>query len=349
MVMTQRNRIILQASVALLFLCAVGETASAQPWARKMFKEFSHDFGDVTKGERPVHKFEIQNVFQEDIHIAGAYSSCGCTSVSVSKNLLKTWEKAEVICQFNSPAFDGAKTATVTVRFDRPYVGEVQLNISGKIVRGSGLNVTPQTIDFGQVSKSKSPTRTVELTSIGNPNFRVLDVKSTFSHIKVQLREKARQSNLVQYEMTTKLKDSVPAGFAEGQLFVVVQDGAQTREVPISFSAKVVSGLRLSPEILTLNGIEPGQEVRKKVIIKGAEPFRIVDVTCHSKAFRVRAGKESKKVHLVEVIYTGEATAGQHECELSFYTDVTGEAPNKLRAIVEIIDQAKNETAEISL
>ena len=99
----------------------------------------------------------------------------------------------------------------------------------------------------------------------------------------------------------------------------------------------MVSGLRLSPEILTLNGIEPGQEVRKKVIIKGSDPFRIVDVTCQSKAFRVRAGKEAKKVHMIEVIYTGEAEAGQHECELSFFTDVTGDTPNKLRAIVEII------------
>ena len=349
MAMTYSTRFILLTSIAAIFVCFMGENAFAQPWARKMFKEFSHDFGDVVKGERPVHKFEIQNVFQEDINIAGVYSSCGCTSVSVPKKVLKTWEKTEVICQFNSPAFDGAKTATVTVRFDRPYVGEVQLNIKGRIVRGSGLNVTPKSIDFGQVSKSKSPTRTVELTSMGSPNFRILDVKSTFGHIKVQLRETSRQNSLVKYEMTTKLKESVPEGFAEGQLFVVVQERNQTREFPIKFSAKVVSGLRLSPEILTLNGIEPGQEVRKKVIIKGTEPFRIVDVTCHSKAFRVRADKEAKKVHLVEVIYTGESKSGQHECELSFFTDLTGDAPNKLRAIVEIIEQPNNETADVSL
>lgn len=347
--MTYLTKSTFQILVAVALVCGVTQPLLGQPWAQKMFKEFSHDFGDVVKGERPVHRFEIQNVFQENIQIAGVYSSCGCTSVSITKKVLKTWEKAEVVCQFNSPAFDGAKTATVTVRFDRPYVGEVQLNVKGRIVRGSGLNVTPKAIDFGQVSKSKSPTRKVELTSMGSSNFRVLDVKSTFGHIKVQLRETARQNNLVRYEMTTKLKDSVPPGFAEGQLFVVVQDGSQTREVPVNFSAKVVSGLRLSPEILTLNGIEPGQEVRKKVILKGSEPFRIVDVTCHSQAFRVRAGKEAKKVHLVEVVYTGEDQSGQHECELSFYTDVTGDSPNKLRAIVEIVDQTVSETDELSL
>ena len=349
--MTHQIKLILPAILVLAFVSASSQSLFAQTWAKKMFKEYSHDFGDVVKGQRPVHKFEIQNVFQEDIHIAGVYSSCGCTSVSISKNTLKTWEKGEILCQFNSPAFDGAKTATITVRFDRPYVGEVQLNIKGRIVTGSGMSVTPKAIDFGQVSKSKLPTRAVELTSMGNPNFRILDVKSTFGHIKVQLREKARQSNMVKYEITTQLKDSVPAGFVEGQLLVVVQDGNQKREMPIRFSGKVVSSsLRLSPEILTLNGIEPGQEVRKKVIIKGSEPFRIVDVTCHSKAFRVRADKEAKRVHLVEVVYTGEDEPGQHECELSFYTDVTGDNPNKLRAIVEIVDDVPaNETADVSL
>ena len=277
------------------------------------------------------------------------YSSCGCTTVSVEKNLLKTWEKTVLNCQFNSPAFDGSKTATVTVRFNRPYVGEVQLNIRGRIVNRTGLNVTPKSIEFGVVSKSKS-SRTVELTSFGNPNFRILDVKSTFSHVKVQLRQKSRQNNRVQYEITTSLKDSVPAGFAEGQLFVVVQEGNQTREVPIDFSAKVLSaGLRLSPEILTLSGVEPGQEVRKKVILKGTDPFRIVDVTCHSKAFRVRAGKESKKVHVIEVIYTGEPNAGQHECDLSFYTDLTGDDPSKLKAIVEIVDSEEAVNENVSL
>ncbi len=343
--MLRRSTIFLTLAFAGLMLVN-GSDAIAQAWARKMFKEFSHDFGDVIKGERPVHKFEIQNVFQEDIHIAGAHSSCGCTSVSVSKRVIKTWEKAEIVCQFNSPAFDGAKKATITVRFDRPYVGEVQLNIAGNIVRGSGLKVSPTSIDFGQVSAKSMPERTVDLTGLSANGFRILDVKSTFPHIKVQLRQNPSQPGRVNYVMTTRLKPSVPKGFNQGELYVVVQEGRNVREVPVPFSAKVVSGLKLSPEILTLSGVTPGQEIRKKVILKAAEPFRIVDVTCHSQAFRVKATKDAKKIHFVEVIYTGEDNAGRHECELSFFTDATGDEPNKLRAIVEIVTpEVGNETA----
>lgn len=336
--------------VTCLFASLLAAESHAQQWAQKMFKELSHDFGDVTKGERPVHRFEIQNIYKEDIRIASVVSSCGCTTVSATKNVLKMWEKGEIVCQFNSPAFDGFKQATVTVRFSRPFVGEVQLNIKGNIV--AGLNVKPRSIDFGEVSTENLPEQTVQLTSAGNPNFRVVDIKSTFSHIKVQLKEQQRQANLVSYQLTTSLKPDVPPGFTQGELYVVVQEGNVRREVPISFTARVRtdSSIQLSPAILTLNGIKPGQEVKKKVIVKGSEPFRIVDVTCHSRAFRVKAGKEAKKIHFVEVIYTGEDEPGKHECELSFYTDISGDQANKILAVVDIVpdDTANALSAELT-
>jgi hypothetical protein len=320
--------------------------ASGQQWARKMFKEYMHDFGTVKKGEVPEHRFEIQNVFEEDIRIVSVRSSCGCTSVSLSKNVLKTWEKGEVICRFNSPAFDGFKQATITVRFDRPFVGEVQLMVRGNIVRG--VNFTPSSIDFGQVSESNLPTKKIQLSHAGSSNFRVLDVKSTFSHIKVQLRETARMRNQVNYEMTTQLKPTVPRGFSQGELYVVIESNRIRQEIPIKFSAKVVSALQI-PEQIALGTVAPGEEVKKRVVLKCDRPFRITDVTCQSKAFKVKADKEAKKVHFVEVIYVGEDKPGHHECELSFFTDLDQEAAGKTTAIVEIIsDQPIQETADAS-
>ncbi len=290
-----------------LTLTGMSSDASGQQWARKMFKEYMHDFGTVKKGEVPEYRFEIQNVFEEDIHIASVQSSCGCTSVSLSKNVLKTWEKGEVICRFNSPAFDGFKQATITVRFDRPFVGEVQLMVRGNIVRG--VNFTPSSIDFGQVSETNLPMKKIQLSHAGNNNFRVLDVKSTFSHIKVQLRETARRGNLVNYEMTTQLKPTVPQGFSQGELYVVVESNRVRQEIPIKFSAKVVSALQI-PEMISLGTVAPGEEVKKRVVLKCDRPFRITDVTCQSQAFKVKADKEAKKVHFVEVIYTGEDQPG---------------------------------------
>ncbi len=316
-----------------------------QDWARKMFKETNHEFGNVPKGEIPEYRFEIENPYQEDIQIAQVFSSCGCTSVSLTKNVLKSWEKGEVVCRFNSPAFDGFKQATITVRFNRPFVGEAQLMVSGNIVRG--LNFTPNSIDFGQVSEKNFPPRTVQMASSGSASFRILDVKSTFPHIKVQLKETSRNANLVNYEMVTQLKPGVPTGFSQGELYVVVEENRIRREVPIKFSAKVVSTLQL-PESISIGPVAPGEEFKKKVILKSDREFQITDVTCLSTAFRVKADPQAKKVHFVELIYTGEDKPGRHECELSFFIDRESQPAGKMKAMVEIVDAEKPpETIEL--
>jgi hypothetical protein len=342
--------------VAIAFaICFFGlaNVSQAQDWARKMFKEYVHEFGKVTLGDIPEYRFEVENVYNEDIVIRSVTSSCGCTIATPSKNLLKTWEKGEIICRFNTPAVgNGFKQATVTVRFEfkaanaKPLIGECQLTVNGTIV--SGLNFSPDKIDFGQVTEKNFPVKKISLSHTGNPNFRVQDVKSTFGHIKVQIKETARRGNYVNYEMTAQLTDSVPKGYTQGDLYVVVEenpylrnrDGSRVlKEVPIKFNAKVVAPLRVAPEILTLGSIAPGEIVTQKVFLTCDQAFKITDVRCLSEAFRVRADKEAKKIHIVEVTYTGENEPGRHECELSFYTDLDQDASGKLKAIVEIVSK----------
>ncbi len=331
-------------SVAFIGL-SIAPPTHGQDWARKMFKEHSHDFGNVPKGQVPEFRFPIENIYQEDIHIAQVTSSCGCTSVSVTKQVLKTWEKGEIVCRFNSPAFDGFKQATITVRFSRPYVGEVQLTVRGNIVRG--LNFSPKSIDFGQVSDKNLPAKRVQISHTGSSNFRIVDVKSTFPQIGVQLRETARRGGSVNYEMVTQLKPDAPQGFTQGELYVVVEENRVRREIPIKFSAKVVSSLQI-PEMITFGSVPAGEEISKKVLLKCDQPFQITDVTCHSQNFKVKADREPKKVHFVEVIYMAEDGVGRHECELSFFTDLDKKPAGKIKAIVEIVNPQPVEASDIS-
>lgn len=335
--------------VVVLFLLAFGlvNISQGQEWARKMFKDYVHEFGNVPLGEIPEYRFEIENIYKEDIRIRSVTSSCGCTIATPTKKVLKTWEKGEIVCRFNTPAVGaGFKQATVTVRFDKPFVGECQLTVRGTIV--SGVVFTPPAIDFGQVTDNNLPVKSIKISSTGSPNFRIQDVKSTSSHIQViGIKETLRRGGLVNYEMLAQLKESVPKGFAQGELYVVVEENPRNRdrnnnrmfrEKPIRFSAKVVSPLQIAPEVLSLGQIETGKEVTEKVFLTCDQPFKIRDVRCNSDAFSVRADTEAKKVHIVEVSYRGEDNPGRHECELSFYTDMDlGESSGKMKAIVEIV------------
>ncbi|MEL7496507.1 MAG: DUF1573 domain-containing protein [Planctomycetota bacterium] len=322
-----------------------------QQWPKRMFTEFEHDFGSVQYGETPTYRFEIENPFNETIHIQSIRSSCGCTVASATKQTLKTWEKGEIVCKFNTPAVGpGPKQATVTIRFDRPVVAEAQLTIRGNIV--NQISVVPPSIDFGQVTENKYPVKKISLSSAGNPELRIQDVKSTFGHISVQLQETMRSNGMVNYDIFTQLKDSVPQGFSQGELYLVVSEGRNVdgtlrlRNVPVKFNAQVVSSLQVSPEVLSLGPLAPGEVATKKVFLKSDQPFKIRDVRCLSDAFRVKADPEAKKVHIVEVTYKGEDDPGRHECDLSFfveYPDATNTATNgaastnSMKAIVEIV------------
>ena len=335
----------------LAFSTMLANTSDAQDWARKMFKEYVHDFRKVPLGEIPEYRFEIQNIYKEDIRIRSISSSCGCTIASASKNVLKMWEKGEILCRFNTPAVGaGFKQATITVRFDRPFVGEVQLTVRGTIV--SGVSFTPDTLEFGQVSDSNRPKKTVRLSSAGNPYLRIVDVKSKFDHITVFRPERvASAGSSVVYQLTAQLKESVPKGYNQGELFVIVEENPGNRpgnrpvlrQIPLKFKAKVVAPLQLAPEILTLGSIEPGEKISQKVFLTSEVPFKITDVRCQSGAFSVRADSDSRKVHIVDVSYVGEKKMGRLKNELSFFTDLDSNAAGRMTAVVRIVEPGNNE------
>ena len=58
---------------AFSLIFVVAQAASAQEWARKMFKVTSHDFGAVARGSKAEFDFELKNIYKEDIPIVPLY------------------------------------------------------------------------------------------------------------------------------------------------------------------------------------------------------------------------------------------------------------------------------------
>ena len=310
--------------------------ASAQEWTKRMFKEFSHDFGNVAKHSKVEYRFEIENPFEEAISIARAETSCRCTDVSLSKTILQSGEKGEVIAKFNTVAFDGFRQATITIRFAAPFVGEAQLLVKGNI--RPDVVFQPGEIEFSQVNRNALPERKVNISYRGNPNWKIIDIRSTFGHIGVGLSQPMRTAdNRIQYTLTTRLKDTVPSGFQTGELLVITSEGGRTQEIPIKFSGKIVSDLQVSPDVLTINASPEGEQVKKKLVLKGSAPFKIVDVTCQNTSLAVEADVEvAKKVHFVDVVYSPDQAPGHYECEMQIVTDLNSITVGKVKAVIEV-------------
>src|SRR6188474_3937645 len=119
--------------LAMIVLVAGTSALPAKEWAQKMFRVASHDFGHLARGAKAEFSFELQNLYEEDVHIADVRTSCGCTIPTITKPTLKTWEKGSIIATLNTRSFVGQRNSTLTVVIDRPFYAEVPLTIAGYI------------------------------------------------------------------------------------------------------------------------------------------------------------------------------------------------------------------------
>ena len=111
-------------SIALILASG---SVQASGWAESMFEELNKDFGSVPRGPTLVHQFRVKNNTSETVHISGVRVSCGCVSASVLKSQIEPNEETSVIANMDSTRFNGSKSVTVYVSFDKPKFEEVRL------------------------------------------------------------------------------------------------------------------------------------------------------------------------------------------------------------------------------
>lgn len=294
-------------ALALPLLLAISSQASAQEWAKKMFTVTKHEFGTVARGSKQEYRFQLKNVYKEDVHITGVESSCGCTTPKVTKDTLKTFETSDVVAVFNTRSFLGSKAATLTVKFDKPYYAEVQLTVDGYI--RSDVVFDPGVIEFGSLDAGEGGATKVSIAYAGRGDWKIEDVLSANRHFEVELDETYRGGGRVKYDMTVRLKPNAPVGYIHDQL-VIVTDDSSIKKVSVPVEGQVMSPMTVSPASLFLGVLKPGESVKKRIVVRGNKPFRILNVKCSDPSIQVEKPSDaSKSLHFLPVVYI----AGQEE------------------------------------
>ena len=312
-------RFITTALVAVLF-CS---PAFATDWAKKLFTEFEKDFGTVARAAKVDHTFEMVNPFKETVHIASVRASCGCSTPTILKHTLNTWEKGGIKVRYNTRTFTGKKGATITVVIDKPYPAEVQLNVNGYI--RSDVVFNPGVVTFPAIDQGEIKTQTVSVNYAGRANWRIVDVLSGNTNFEVELSELRRQTGRVDYDLLVRAKDSMPAGFFNDQLILVTNDASAT-QVPLRVEGQVVPGLKVSPASLHLGVVKPGDRVKKTLVVTGKQPFKITRVSCEDGCFEFKPSDATKKMHLVPLVFTAPEPGGKIAQNIKIETNLGGNA-----------------------
>ncbi len=306
-------------AIAATFVGLATDAVAAEAWAPKMFNKTRHDFGVVARGAVAEIEFPLDNIYKEEAHISDVRSSCGCTTAAASQTTFKSHEKGCIKATLNTRAFLGQKHAVVTVVFDKPYVAEVQLDVSGYI--RSDIVMTPGRTEFGEIDLGQAAEKDLTIDYAGRGDWKIVDVRSANEHLEAELIETKRTGSQVGYKITIRLKDTAPTGDFTGQLLLMTNDKRLT-SVPYTVQGRVLSPLTVNPTALALGVVETGQKVTKNLVVRGKKPFRITSVECPDGCLNFATSDMPKSMHLVPVTYTAGEQPGKLDVKFEIKTDL---------------------------
>jgi len=333
-----------------LCVSAFANSCFAEAWVTKMFGETKHDFGTVARGSDTVFKFPIKNIYKQDVELLSVSSSCGCTSPSIEKKVLKTGQTAHLTAVFNTRTFTGIHGATLTVKMRWMDEGkwrnaEGQVRVDGNI--RSDIVFTPGAVKFEGVDQGSPTEQKVTVSYSGRSDWKVVDVRGASDALEVELTQTQKYSGRVSYELLVRLKPSATAGYFNEQLVLVTNDQENPR-VPIYVSGRVVPQISVLPEPLMLGSVSRGQQVAKKLVVKGKKPFKILEITSGDAALKCKTDEASSDKHIVDVVFDANREAGDVKIPISITTDLGDKFTASITAYATVVGDPVQPTAKDS-
>lgn len=79
------------------------------------FEEASHDFGDISQGDKVTHTFKFNNTGTEPLILSNVLTTCGCTATNWPREPIAPGKSGEITVSFNSAGKMGKQNKIVTV------------------------------------------------------------------------------------------------------------------------------------------------------------------------------------------------------------------------------------------
>jgi hypothetical protein len=284
--------------------------ASAQSWADKMFpKGLTHDFGVTARGAQLTHSFEVTNPYAVEMHITDIKSGCGCVTARATKTVLQPRESTTIEVRMDGTRFTGPKTVGVRVTVGPRFVASAELRVTAN--GRTDVVFNPGQVSFGNVPAGESPTKTVNVEYAGALNWTVSEVLSGDLPYDVTIKELYRRPGQVGYQLGVTLKKTAPVGLLKHELILKTNDPASPT-VGVLVEGQVLSSLSVTPANLSLGVMKVGDELTRRVLVRGASAFQVLSVQAEGGGVEVEGGIPDKEAvtHILTLKLKAGAAGG---------------------------------------
>lgn len=287
----------------LRIACALVLFAFALParadWTEGLFTEQSRDFGAVPRGCIAAHPFRFSNNTGQPIRISSVRVSCGCTAANQMHQVVKPGEESAIMVQMDTGRFQGPRKVTVYVQFDMPQFSEVRLTVEAN--SRSDLTLLPDGLAFGRVRQGSTPENTIKICFIGNANYEIREAQCGSHYLQISASLEQRKNSEVTYQLTAKLRPDTPPGKWYTDIWLITNQESMPK-VRIPVTVEVEGTLNLSPRTIELGEVKAGTITDRKIVLRGARPFRIIEIEGTDSQLAVReTNSDAKSVHVLTV------------------------------------------------
>jgi len=311
-------------------------TAGAQDWVSSVFPERAFDFGTVARGSKVHHTFKLLNRTNQEIHIADTRTKCGCTEVRVGARDIPPGTQTIIEAVIDTTKFQGYKASGLTLVIDRPQLVEVDLNLTC-FIQGEVL-LNPGQVDFGSIRHSSSPSVTLTLSYHGGrPDFAISRMQTRSGEVTAKVQKGgASADGSTQFLLTASLSPKVDNGFFRDQVTLFTNDPA-IPTIPISVTANVQSAVTVFPSVLNLGRLRPGDVVKKTVMVRSSQPFKLTELKPSDGDLSATADPDgARPIHKVDLTFKAPARSGPYHAVCEIATDLKDEPTAKLSTFATI-------------
>lgn len=227
--------------LALLLTAAslglAGAPASHEAQARIEFPELTFDFGTMYQNEEVTHLFTFRNIGRAPLEIGKVKSSCGCTAAMPEKRELAPGEETTLKVTFRSGTMRDRVVKHVYVDSNDPVEPRVTLTVQGAVK--VEIELSPRGVYVGRLAVGEAVQRSVELTPVDVPGFRILGTTSNNPAARV-ISVLPLGDERPGYKLTIEVGPLQEPGRINAKV-TVRTDLAHTKELQIPVYGKIVS------------------------------------------------------------------------------------------------------------
>lgn len=302
----------------------LGYTSSGPPVI--VFEGPTYDFGTAYQDEVVNHIYTFRNRGKSDLKIENTKTSCGCTAVVKSRDVIPPGETGEIEVNYSVRKARGASSKTITVFSNDPQNPSIQLVIKGQVLTAYETDPATGSIRFAPLVKGQKAVQTFRIQSSAKSEFRVLSVTKQNQNPRLSTSvEDAPRNGIPGQLIRIELDGDEPLGRFSDKLVVVTDlDRAQTITIPIY--GEVVGPLEATPRnVRATFRDDSSNEISQIVRIQRRDRKSLRLVRAESGAQNVRVvikkNRASKDPAEVEVVVQRDEVKTNGTTRIKVYTD----------------------------